>query len=258
MSGEKLDIPTVKLFGPVMEALVLAIPEVESRTARQVTLVGGLAVLCRLGTAYRVTSDLDTVNRRAKEEQPQLEILIASGAPPQGPSGVLIATPRGEVQVDVLEVADHELAELPEDPTDRLHVMAHAWAVEAATPMSIEVLNTGVSPEPTTLPVRVASPGSLVAMKLQAIMNRPAAKEGTDLLDIVRLTLDPVTGPVARAQLRLADGQISRDAALHARRWFVDQRAKTVRLINAAPAGDGIDLDTVDLVAELLLGELER
>ena len=84
MSGEKRDIPTVKLFGPVMEALVLAIPEVESRTARQVTLVGGLAVLCRLGTAYRVTSDLDTVNRRAKEEHPQLEILIASGARPRG------------------------------------------------------------------------------------------------------------------------------------------------------------------------------
>lgn len=258
MFGEETGAPTARLFGPVMEALVLAIPEIESRTDRPVTLVGGLAVLCRLGTAYRVTSDLDTAHRRRPGEQRQLELLIASGARAAGPSGVRIPTPRGEVQVDILEVADLELVEPPEDPTDRLHVMAHAWAVDTATPMSIEVFNADASPEPTIQRVRVASPGSLIAMKLQAIMNRPAAKEGTDLLDIVRLTLDSVTGPPARTELREAGARIRQDAALHARKWFVDQRVNTVQRINAVSPGDEIDMDTVGLVADLLLGELEQ
>ncbi|MFG2018407.1 hypothetical protein [Actinomadura geliboluensis] len=124
--------------------------------------------------------------------------------------------------------------------------------------MSIEVFNADASPEPTIQRVRVASPGSLIAMKLQAIMNRPAAKEGTDLLDIVRLTLDSVTGPPARTQLREAGARIRQDAALHARKWFVDQRVNTVQRINAVSPGDEIDMDTVGLVADLLLGELEQ
>ncbi|MGH2554164.1 MAG: prevent-host-death protein [Actinomycetota bacterium] len=257
MSGDGLRQSSVSLFGPVMEALVLAVPEVEARTGRPVTLVGGLEVICRLGAAYRATSDLDTANRRSPEQRPQLEILIASGATPQGPSGVRIPTPRGEVQVDVLEVVDHELSELPDDPTDRLHVMAHAWAVDSATPMLISVAGSEGSARPATLRVRVASPGPLIAMKLQAIMNRPSSKEGTDLLDILRLTLDPAAGPTVREQLQNASPQISHDAALHARRWFVDQRLRTLRQINTAAVGEQVDLDTIDLVGDLLLGALE-
>ena len=47
--------------------------------------------------------------------------------------------------------------------------------------------------------VAVAEPGPLITMKLQSIMNRGAAKEGTDLLDIIRLCLDPATGPAPSA-----------------------------------------------------------
>jgi len=49
----------------------------------------------------------------------------------------LVPTPAGNVQVDVLEVTDAELADLPDDPTDRLHVLSHAWAAATATPMLI-------------------------------------------------------------------------------------------------------------------------
>ena len=38
-----------------MAAIIAAIPEVQSRTGRPVTVVGGLAVICRLGAAYRAT-----------------------------------------------------------------------------------------------------------------------------------------------------------------------------------------------------------
>ncbi len=113
MFGEETGAPTARLFGHVMEALVLAIPEIESRTDRP--------------------------------------------------------------------------------------VMAHAWAVDRATPMSIEVFNADASP-----------------------------------------------------------ARIRQDAALHARKWFVDQRVNTVQRINAVSPGDEIDMDTVGLVADLLLGELEQ
>lgn len=105
--------------------------------------------------------------------------------------------------------------------------------------------------------MRVAEPGPLVAMKLQSVMNRPTAKERTDLLDIIRLTTDPTAGPLARAQLHAAHGQLKADAARHARRWFVDQRRETFRLVRGIPEGADLDEDSVDLVAQLLLAELE-
>jgi hypothetical protein len=153
-----------------MSALVLAIPVISARTGRDVIIVGGLAVVCRLMRPYRATSDLDTVSRRHHGEPAQLELLLASGAKPSGVSGVLVPTTAGPVQVDVLEVTDDDLAQLPDDPTDRLHVLSHAWAATSATPVTIR---TAELPD---LTVAVAEPGALVAMKLQSIMNRGAAR----------------------------------------------------------------------------------
>ncbi len=87
--------------------------------------------------------------------------------------------PGVSVIVDVLEVADADLRPLPDDPTDRLFVLSHAWAAVTATPVII-----GAHGQPDT-PVAVAEPGPLVAMKLQATIDRGKNKEATDLLDIV-------------------------------------------------------------------------
>src|SRR4051812_46816315 len=71
----------VELFGPVTASLVQALPEIERRLDRRITVVGGLAVLSRLGSAaHRVTSDVDTVNRRLDGEPGQLDVLLATGA----------------------------------------------------------------------------------------------------------------------------------------------------------------------------------
>jgi hypothetical protein len=75
-----------------MSALVLAIPAIAERTGREVIVVGGLAVVCRLTHPYRATLDLDTVNRRRTGEPAQLELLIASGAKRSGVSGALVPT----------------------------------------------------------------------------------------------------------------------------------------------------------------------
>jgi hypothetical protein len=149
-----------------MSALVHAIPAIVERTGREVILIGGLAVMCRLTQPYRVTTDLDTVNRRGDTEPAQLELLLASGAERSGISGAMVHTSAGDVQVDVLEVTDADLNDLPDDPTDRLHVLAHAWAASSASPVIIHANDM------PALIVAVAEPGPLIAMKRQSIMNR--------------------------------------------------------------------------------------
>ncbi len=208
--------------------------------------LGGLAVVCRLTRPYRATSDLDTVTRRTNDEPGQLELLVASGAERSGVAGVLIPTPAGPVHVDILEVTDADLAPLPDDPTDRLHVLSHAWAATSATPVVLKVDHA------SDLTVAVAEPGPIVAMKLQSIMNRGAEKEGTDLLDIVRLCLDPTAGAVVRAQLGAADPQLRADAARHARRWFNDYADRSLRRVRSIPEGRATELDDLHLVGELL------
>jgi hypothetical protein len=102
------------------------------------------------------------------------------------------------------------------------------------------------------LTVAVAEPGPIIAMKLQSIMNRGSQKEGTDLLDIIRLCLDPAAGPVLRSQLASADPQIRDDAARHAQRWFNDHSERSLRQIRGIPEGRSMELDDLHLVNELL------
>jgi hypothetical protein len=102
------------------------------------------------------------------------------------------------------------------------------------------------------LTVTVGEPGPLIAMKLQSIMNRGAAKEGTDLLDIIQLTLDRTAGPLSRSQLHAANAQLRRDAVLHVQRWFLDHADRSLRLIRAIPEGRDTDIDILHLVGELL------
>jgi hypothetical protein len=233
-----------------MTRLVSAIPVIAERTGRSVVLVGGLAVMCRLSAPYRVTTDLDTVHRRTADERSQLQLLVSTGATPSGPSGALVHTPYGDVQVDVLEVTDAEIDDLPDDPTDRLHVQSHAWAASTASDLVLGV--DGLDP----VTVRVSEPGPLIAMKLQSIMNRGAAKEGTDLLDIVRITLDRTCGSRSRDQLESADPQLREDALLHAKRWFGHSADRSLSKIRAVPEGNDIEIDDVRLVGDLLVAAL--
>lgn len=93
-------------------------------------------------------------------------------------------------------------------------------------------------------------------MKLQSIMNRGSAKEGTDLLDIVRITLDRRCGRVSRDQLEAADAQLRADALLHARRWFDHSADRSPARIRAVPEGGDVEIDDVRLVGDLLVAAL--
>ena len=256
LTGGPVSGSRVSFVGDGMAAVVQAVHEVRMLIGQPPVVVGGLAVMCRLTNAYRATVDLDVVDRQLRGTVPQLEVLRAAvGAEAVEPAAVLLPTPLGSVRVDVLEVRQIELDEPSDDPGDRLHASAHAWAFASATSVTIEVVRSaGQVVEVTTL---VAEPGPLVAMKVQAVMNRVVNKQGTDLLDIVRLMLDPATRSAALAQVGAVDMAVAADIARHVDLWFVRRRDQSLRWVQAVN-GDTVTADDLDLVAELLLHACER
>lgn len=245
----------VTLVGDSMASIVQGVIEVRRLIGQPPVIVGGLAVLARLSNQYRATIDLDLVDR-LRGDLPQLEVLrAAEGSEPVEPAAVLLPTRYGAVKVDVLEVRQIEIDRPSDDPGDRLHASAHAWASDTATDLSIEVLRTDGELVGVVTPV--AEPGPLIAMKLQAIMNRSVGKQGTDLLDIVSLAFDEVTRPVALSQIGSVDAAVARDIALHVDLWFVRKRRQSLRWIHNA---DGVEVtrDDLDLVAELLNAAAQR
>lgn len=244
MSGRR-----VTFLGDAMAPIVQGVREVRHLIGQDPVVVGGLAVMCRLTTPYRATTDLDVVDRR-RGPIPHLEVLRrATDAKPVEPAAVELPTPYGQVKVDVLEVRQVEIDRPSDDPGDRLHAWSHAWAHDTATPVTIVVARaTG---DDVTAITPVAEPGPLVAMKLQAVMNRSADKQGTDLQDVVRLVLDRVAGPVALDQIASCAPPMPADIATHVDLWFRRRRADTARRIRAAGGGD-LTVDDVDLTAELV------
>ncbi|WP_198955159.1 hypothetical protein [Kineosporia sp. R_H_3] len=249
MSGDR-----ATFLGDQLAAVVQAIAQVADSLGQPPVVVGGLAVLARLSTPHRATVDLDVVDRMLGPI-PHLEVLRAvEGATAEEPAAVLLPTPLGMVKVDVLQVRQVELDHPSDDPGDRLHASAHAWAYDTATPMTLEVIGTATADVAVTTPV--AEPGPLIAMKLQAVMNRAADKQGTDLLDIVRITLDPKTRTVALSQIAAVDEAIARDMAVHVDFWLRRHQARSLQWITKA--GAEVTTDDLDLVAELLEHTLTR
>lgn len=250
MSGDR-----VTFVGDAMAAVVQGVSEVRRLLGEPPVIVGGLAVLARLSIPYRATVDLDIVDRLSGNV-PHLEVLRASGdAESVEPAAVLLPTPYGQVKVDVLEVRQVELDEPSDDPGDRLHASAHAWANDTATDVTIDVVRSNGERIEVTTPV--AEPGPLIAMKLQAVMNRSVAKQGTDLLDIVRLMLDAGARPIALRQIGAVATPVAADIALHVDLWFVRRRDLVLRSIHGVGGGE-ITLDDLALVAELLIAASTR
>ncbi len=255
MSGSR-ERARIYLVGTETRRIVEAIRVVAELSGTTPTIVGGLAVLCRVARAHRATNDLDALDPNG-QDKPLLEVLLASaGAVRRDPAGVEIVTPSGMVKVDVIEVAERPDAHEIADPTDRLYEMAHAWAFRTATELEIVVLGADGDPVVSAV-ARVAEPGPLVAMKLQAVLLRSTAKEGTDLLDIVTIVLDPSARDAALQQLAECDPVIAADSALHAHRWFVEQVDRTLRLLAAVGSG-GIGRDEIALAAALLEAATRR
>ena len=263
MSGNQAPDGTVHLVGSVMVKLVGAIPRLQELLERPV-IVGGLAVMTRLGNAYRVTQDLDALRRRLEGGASGLEVLRAAGAKDINEVGGLVPTERGDVRIDVLEARHNDLDRDFTDPTDRLEAMAHQWALDTATPVAIVATNIDASSprgdagsiiDETRAVALVARPGPLIAMKLKASIDRMTVKEATDLLDVVRLVTDPATAGLVMAEFGEADPQLVEDVATHVRLKFRTNVLRTRRIIRDL-GQTAVDAELIDGAADFLEGVL--
>lgn len=182
MSGTEPDeppVPPVLLPGAAMDAFIGSIARLAPAGP---VIIGGLAVMSRVGGEHRPTLDIDSAFNN-ETDTPTTTVLVADG----------IATDEDAIQrvriddalLDVIDTFPIEPDDLPDDPKDRLFVCAHRYAYETATPVDFVGDTNRVT-------VRVATVEGLIATKSHALrFGRPGRrrlKRASDLYDVVRLT----------------------------------------------------------------------
>ena len=222
----------------------------------ELRLIGGLAVMCRVGTPHRTTVDVDAVARhldRVHEALARLAVISSGGGQYRF---------AGDLELDVIDVAamttDELIAELvagAHPMTDlELNVVAHCWAHDSATTLDI----TAVDDETGRVLARadgrfVASTEGIVAMKVTTVPLRASSrpeKKASDLYDLARLLVD---GGMEPGALRGLPDPLARVVASRLASWFVDDtgRDRTYRVVRRFDE-PRLDLDAVaDAVRDL-------
>ncbi|MBX3286759.1 MAG: hypothetical protein KF703_15525 [Actinobacteria bacterium] len=222
----------------------------------ELRLIGGLAVMCRVGMPHRATVDLDAVTRdlgRVHGEIAGLALTSAGG----GQYGFA-----GGLDLDVIDVAPLPAAELvavlDADGSGlsdlELNVVAHAWAHDHATPLDIVAVDVDTGGRLAEARDRmVASCAGIVAMKATTIPLRASSrpeKRASDLYDLARVV---VAGALSSEDLRRLPDVLLAPVLERLQGWFVDDAGRDrtyreVRRFDEPP----IDLDDVsDAVEDL-------
>ncbi len=224
----------------------------------ELRLIGGLAVMCRVGSPHRTTVDLDAVARDLSGLHPRLAHVAMTS------TGGGQYRFEGQVDLDVIDVApvpaDELLASIGGDGEPlsdlELNVVAHTWAHDGATEVDVTAVDELTGDRLATAPARsIATTSGLVAMKASTIPLRVSTKpekRASDLYDLARLV------QVAPPDAPTFDGMpdvLAESVARRLHTWFVDDagRDRTFREIRRfdEPA---VDLDEVaDAVEELLV-----
>lgn len=194
----------------------------------ELRLIGGLAVMCRVGSPHRATVDLDAVARDLDGLHPDLARLALTAA---GGGQYRFA---GDLDLDVIDVTplptDELLAQLAADGdgavelTDlELNVVAHTWAHDGARPLDIVAIDEQTGARLAAAPGRlVATAAGIVAMKATTVPLRASSKpekRASDLYDLGRLL---VAGGLTAADLRALPEPLHQAVAERLRHWFVD------------------------------------
>lgn len=222
----------------------------------ELRLIGGLAVMCRVGMPHRATVDLDAVTRDLTRVHGSLAglALTAAGGGQYGFGNGLdldvidVAPLPAEDLVDELDPEGAGLSDL------ELNVVAHVWAHDHATPLDIVAVDDETGARLAESPHRmVASSVGIVAMKATTIPLRASSrpeKRASDLYDLARLV---VASPLPPAEVDLLPDGLRTVVLSRLHGWFVDDagRDRTYREVRRfdEPA---IDLDDVaDAVEDL-------
>lgn len=161
----------------------------------ELVLIGGLAVMCRVGAPHRATADIDALVRGLEDTHTALA-RVAVTATDGGRYSF-----HGDMSLDVIEVSPDpasDLAELlagSEALTDlEINALAHVWAHDSATPLDISALDeVSGTPLAEASDRLVATTAGLVAMKASTVGLRASSKpekRASDLYDMGRLLID--------------------------------------------------------------------
>ena len=229
----------------------------------ELRLIGGLAVMCRVGTPHRATVDLDAVARDAASVHDRLVRLALTSS---GGGQYRFA---GDLDLDVIDVAplatDALLEALDVDHSDpdgteltdlELNVVAHTWAHDTATPLDIVAVDDGSGARLAEANDRmVATAAGIVAMKATTVPLRASSrpeKRASDLYDLGRLL---VAGRLTAADLAAMPGALRLPVTARLHGWFVDDtgRDRTYRDVRRFDEPH-LDLDDTSDAVEDLLG----
>lgn len=209
-----------------LKKLLHALGALEDLSLDDHALVGGLAVMCRLRVAHRATEDLDEV---AVSTTPSLiEVIVEQlGARrvPGGSTAWIDGIAIDVIDTDPIVEGDLEGLELAE----QLFVAGHRWALQSATPVTLECAGSCVT-------TRVAQVPALVATKVSAILGarrRLPHKRASDVFDLYRLVQEhDRDGGLSRA---LLDAPLGIGALVGAglSASVIEQSERTARLLSA-------------------------
>jgi hypothetical protein len=230
----------------------------EEIPSSEFALIGGLAVMTRLGRAHRATDDLDAAAQSIDGGPSRLSILVGGGE-----SGRERRPVEG-VKVDCIDVgstpaADLDPGGLPDDEFDRAFLLAHRWALDSAREASLTVVSEQRMPIATAI-CRVAAPAALVAMKLQAAPRRRAErahKGPNDYGDLYALLLQPEALSEIVADLPNAPQGLGQWCAQRIEIEFVTGAGRTARAIRQTMLLDPPtpeDIERIGRAALLRLG----
>lgn len=224
----------------------------------ELRLIGGLAVMCRVGSPHRTTVDLDAVARDLSSLHDRLARLAVTA------SGGGQYRFEGSVDLDVIDVAPVPATQLVEELASEgaglsdleMNVIAHTWAHDTATVVDVAAVDEIDGSRLAAAARRfIATPSGLIAMKATTIPLRVSTrpeKRASDLYDLARLT--QLGGPEAPTLSDMPD-PLATAVGDRLRSWFLDDagRDRTYREIRRfdEPA---VDLDDVaDAVEDLLV-----
>jgi predicted nucleotidyltransferase len=217
VSGELLTL--VAPADSLTARLVRTLGQLPGEGLTDFCVIGGLAVLSRVGALYRATSDLDTVI----DDGAAIAAMRARPAARPTTNGVSI----GGTTIDIIEIGPIEDAgQLPDDADLRLFVVAHRFAYDSRGRVTVEVVD---QQDGRTVRERaevdMATPAALVAMKLSSYPKRHGtgiAKQGSDLQDLLALLQRHDADGALGRSLRTAPFGLAEMCADAARSLLVD------------------------------------
>lgn len=161
----------------------------------ELRLIGGLAVMCRVGAPHRATVDIDALARDMDDMHEVLSRLAVTSTDGGRYSFA------GEMSLDVIEVSPDPAAELAAELLGRgelsdleVNAITHVWAHDTATVLDVIAVDelTGTRLAQASGRLVATAPG-LVAMKASTVGLRASSKpekRASDLYDLGRLLAD--------------------------------------------------------------------